>query len=482
MTAVGFRSLRWLTALMVLGIAGCAVNQAKEVAKYRSVIGADKPIPPFLPGQPLSLERALELANYNNERLGLQGEAYLQALIAKDRAIGNFLPTISMNPSYSFRQPSEPNTGGPFSSTNAAFTNSISGSENLFRGFRDINNYRAAGLTADQRRALLLDAQATVLIGVAQVYYQTVLAERSVEVLTNSLAVQEARVDEAQTRVKEGLAIALDVYQSEAQAAATKALLVVAQNSVANGRSTLAFLLAVPVQKSPFVDDVRIPDLFPSIDALQSQAARSRQDLVAAAAAVEAAKYDVKAAIGEYYPSVNLNLSYILSKPEVASGTWWNGVLSANIPIFSAGQIEADVRTAWSFLRSAKLSESQTRRQVVQDVEIAYQNVLTSRERLPILQVQVAAAAEALRSAEGLYTAGTGKNIDRLVAQDQLLSAQLQLTSQQVNHKLFHLELLRALGTLSTRLPGEPTTQPATQPATLPTTLPTAPTTLPAVQ
>ncbi|MCY2953450.1 MAG: TolC family protein, partial [Planctomycetota bacterium] len=162
------------------------------------------------------------------------------------------------------------------------------------------------------------------------------------------------------------------------------------------------------------------------------------------------------------------------SKPELSNSGWWSGVLSANIPIFSAGQIEADVRSAWSFLRTAKLGESQTRKQVVEDVEISYHDIFASRERVQVLQVQVVAAAEALRQADERYKAGVGPNIDRLIAQDQLLSAQLQLTTAQVNYKLFHLELFRAIGKLTTRLPDQPATQP--------TTLPTAPTTVPAAQ
>jgi outer membrane protein len=474
MTAVWSNGFRAFTLVALLALAGCAVDQAKEVAKYRSVVGPDQPLPAFTPGEPLSLQRALELANQNSEQIGLQGEAYLQALIAKDRAVGNFLPTLSMNPAYSFRQQSQPNTGSPFSSTNAAFTNSLSGNQNLFRGFRDINTYRAANLNADQRRALLLNTQANVLVGVAQTYYQATLAERSVDVLKNSLAVQDRRVYETSEKVKAGTAIPLDVAQSEAQAAATRALLITAQNNVANGRSILTFLLGVPVQSCPLVDDVRIPAELPTLDQLLEQAAQYRQDIVAAVAAVEAAKYDVHVAIGQYYPSVSLNLNYILSKPELSNSGWWSGVLSANIPIFSAGQIEADVRSAWSFLRTAKLGESQTRKQVVQDVQISYHDIFASRERLHVLKVQLDAAAEALRQADERYLRGVGLNIDRLIAQDSLLSAQLQLTSQQVNDKLFHLELIRAIGKLTTRLPDQPTTQP--------TTLPAAPTTVPAAQ
>src|SRR5208283_3342875 len=71
----------------ILLIGGCAVDQKKEVAAYRKIIdqGVQKPIE-LAPGQELSLENALALANEHNEQLALRGEDYLQALINKNRA------------------------------------------------------------------------------------------------------------------------------------------------------------------------------------------------------------------------------------------------------------------------------------------------------------------------------------------------------------------------------------------------------------
>ncbi len=91
-----------IVALISLGVAGCAVDQDKEVAQYRKVLDGEKPTtrPVYESGQPLSLVRALQLATTNNEQLASQGETYVQALIAKDRAAAAFWPTISLTPTY----------------------------------------------------------------------------------------------------------------------------------------------------------------------------------------------------------------------------------------------------------------------------------------------------------------------------------------------------------------------------------------------
>jgi len=445
-----------LAVLLCAVVGGCAVDQAKEVASYRSVINADRPIEAFDVGSPLTLERALELANHYNERLGLQGEAYLQSLINRQRAAANFMPTLSFAPSG--------NVGGGNASTFQG-TAPLNARQNLFNGFIDISNYRAAANNIQQQRALLLDAQATVLLSVAQVYYQILRSEGSVEVLKNTLLLQQERVRDIRARQQAGLARPLDVAQTEAQASATRVSLLNAQNNVSNGRSTLGFLVGVPVHRSPLVDEIRLPETLPELPELQQIGAANRQDLIAAADVVLAARYRVDAAIGQYYPSVSLNLSYILARRNIRSNTDWTAAISANVPIFSAGLIEVDVREAWSIFRQAELTESQLRRQIIQDVEVAHQNVLASRERLAELDVQTKAADAALRLAEELYNAGLATNLERLAAQDQRLSAELQLASERFNYKLYHLDLLRTIGRLSLRLPGAPATRPATQPA-----------------
>lgn len=452
--ATAFKLLSGAALLCGLS-AGCAVDQTKEVGIYRQILGTEQPSPDFAAGQPLTLELAMQLANHHNERLGLEGEQYLRALIEKDRAFAEFLPTINLAPSH-FRQ--DPTPGADRSRLDVP----VNAQGNLFRGMSDVASYRAAGRTVQQRRALLLEAQATVLLEVAATYYQILRSERLVEVLRSSLAVQETRVRDTRARREAGTVPPLDVFQTESQAASTRVRLIEAQNDAADGRTTLSFLIGTDVGHSPLVDDKQVPEALLSLEDYQQAAAEWRQDLVAARAAVDAARLEVDAAIGQYYPSVSLNLNVFLKRESLPSESDWNALLIANLPVFSAGRIHADVREAWSRLRSARLSELQTSREIRRDVEVVYQDLHASADRLRELQVQLTAAEQALRSAEELYKAGWGTNLDRLTAQASLLTAQLELASERYDRKLMYLRLLRATGQLGGRLPGEPATRPAT--------------------
>jgi len=114
-----------ISLLLASIVAGCAVDQKKEVETYQNVLHANllSNDPAFTLGQPLTLRQALDLANHQNERLAVEGENYLQALIDRKRAAAAFLPTVNIVPTYEFRE--NANTG---SSGNSSLMRWISSS------------------------------------------------------------------------------------------------------------------------------------------------------------------------------------------------------------------------------------------------------------------------------------------------------------------------------------------------------------------
>jgi outer membrane protein TolC len=116
------------------------------------------------------------------------------------------------------------------------------------------------------------------------------------------------------------------------------------------------------------------------------------------------------------------------------------------------------------------------RREVLHDVQTAYENLMTSDRRIFELGDQVRASDEAFQQARNAFLNNPAINLDVLVAQDQLLNAELQLTSAQFDRTVFYLDLVRATGRLHEVAAAGPTTAPTTSPATVPTTtMPTTP-------
>lgn len=496
-----------VVATAVLFAAGCQVDQRKEVAQYRSILDRNvAPAPPLHDGETLTLARAMALASQADEGLAARGEDYVQALIARNRALANFLPTVSFQPSFVVAQPSNGTAAGATTGGNTAALGPIStgfstssvlgtassldlvsasagtgqfrrtggvvtrleapvvGSINVFRGFGDVANLDVAKLDINQRRELMLDLQDTVLLNVAQGYYQVLRSQAQADVLRNSLAVQEARVKLVRDQFAQKLATRLAVAQSEAQADATRVTLLQAESDVRNGRVTLAYLIGAGAITGPLADDFTPPPAATqSAGAYVDAALRDRRDYVAARFNTRAARRAVDVYVAQYYPSVSLNVAGFLYREFLSDASKWDAILSANLPIFSAGLIEADVRAAWSRLRQAALAEQATRRAIVRDVEVAYENLATAERKITELEGEVEAAEEALRQSKSAYVNGLAINLDVLVAQDQLLNAQLQLTGVRYDRVVFHLELLRTAGELNPRVLVSPSA--STQPA-----------------
>jgi outer membrane protein len=445
------------------------VDQHKEVQTYRNVVDSGLPhAKSYHSGQPLSLAQAMALANEENEQIGLQGENYLQALIAKNRAVAAFLPTVSFQPDFTIEQP--PLNGTTSAGSNVAPQVAASGGGYVIRGdtwqrfeapvngamnfnFVSYPNLQSAEQTIVQQRQLLLDTRATVMLGAAQTYYQVLLSEKQVSVLENSLKLQQARLLDAQGRFQNHLALALEVAQTRAQVASTEATLTQARNDVRDGRHMLAFLVGVGEIDGPLQDEVILPGNLPSVDDFRAYAAAHRQDLLGAEAAVRAAKFAVDAAIAQYYPSVSLNVAGFLYRQYFSDASKWDAILIGNLPIFSAGIIEADVRDAWSKLRQAALYQSELRRQIDRDVQVAFDGLIAAQDELTSLDQEVQAASDALNQSEQLLKNQLAIPLDVLTAQDTLLTAQLSYASENISRTIFYLDLLRITGQLDPTSP-----------------------------
>jgi len=474
-------SFRGIFVLMLLGLSGCPTQQ-EEIQSYRKVVDAGLPRPQsYQPGQPLSLARAMALANEDNEQIGLQGENYVQALIAKSRAISQFLPTIAFQPDFTIEEqplngtasagatvtPEVAASAGGYvirGDTWQRFEAPITGGMNL--SFVSYPNLKSTEQTIIQQRQLLVDTQATLMLNVAQTYYQVLLSEAQVRVLENSLKVQDARLVDAESRFRNHLALALEVSQTRALVAATEASLTQAQSDARNARHGLAFLIGTSEIDGPLADAAVVPDEMPAVEEFREYASTHRQDLLGAESAVRAAKYAVDAAIAEYYPSVSLNVAGFLYREYFSDASKWDAILIGNLPIFSAGIIQADVRNAWSKLRQAALYQSELLRQIDRDVQVAYDNFMTSRQELTSLDAEVQAASDELNQSEQLLKNQLAIPLDILTAQDTLLSAQLNYTSEQLNQSIYYLDLLRITGQLDPNSPERWHT--ATMPSSVP--------------
>jgi outer membrane protein TolC len=454
---------RMSMVLVLTGVAGCKVDQAADVNAYRSITDIDGQPMGHRKGEALSVKDALQLANSLNERLGIEGERYVQALAERQRRAAALRPTLDAFGNVSLRDvPSGGGSGGS-GSRRTTVDAGLTAQYTLLTGQSDLYALRAADIDIRARRWLLLDLRESLLLETATAYYRVMQAERLIEVLKSSVAVQEERLRDATARQEVGFVRPLDVAQIEAQRADTRVQLLDAMSDAAQSRSALALLTGASVGESPLSDGFEPETAARDLESFLRAGYEGRQDLLAAGDAAEASRIRVDEALGRYFPTIAINLDWFLHRDSNPTNLDLLGLISVTTPLFSGGELKADLREAWSVFRETVMTHQLTRRQVRSDVERAFDRFSSSNARIVELRAQVRASEASLRQAEASYSAGLATNLERVAAQDQLLNAQLRAAREDFERKLAYLELLRACGRLSGDLAGaviEPTVLP----------------------
>ncbi|MCX5688686.1 MAG: TolC family protein [Planctomycetota bacterium] len=436
---------------------GCKTNQSADVASYQAISDPGGAQAQQEADAELSLEQAMRLTATYNEQLAQRGENYIQALASRQRAASALKPTLDLFANASLKE----NTGsaGIFQTDGG-----LSGQYRLLTGKSDLRTVDAADARIEAARWLILDLRESLLVQVARAYYEALRAQRLTQTLESSVKAQSDRLADARARNEVGLARPLDVSQIEAQVARTSSLLIAAQRQAAESRSTLKLLTNAQIDASPLSDGFEPPQLTLDQSQLIQLAQAHRQDLLAAAAQIDASRSLVDAAIGQYSPALSLNLDYFLFRSPQDSAPNLTSILGVRMPLFAAGRIEAQVREAWSVFRQQVLVHRATQREIRRDVETAFLRLEASQRLVAQLEIQVSAAAQSVELAEASYAAGLGTNLERVVAQDQLLAAQLEAISAAFTTKIAYLELLRACGTLSHEMIATPLPTPGDTP------------------
>lgn len=437
-----------ILALLLWGT-GCTVDQAAEVNQYRGITDIALP-EPFTPGDNLSLVRAMCLAGTYNEDLAISGEQYLRLLIERQRRTADLLPTLDLFGDLALRE----NTG---TARVAAFDAGVSARYSFPTGLGDRRALSAAAIDAEAGRWALLDVREALLLQSARAYYEVLRAERLIGVLESSADVQGERLRDIQGRQGVGFARPLDVAQIEAQASATNVLLIEARSSASRARSALTFITGVEAGASPLIDGLNLPATSPTVAELVAQAELARADLLASRTSAAATRERVDAAFSQYAPTIGVNLDWFLLRESSPDDLDLTSLISINLPLFSAGRIDADVRESWSLFRESVLRHQGLRRQVRFEVETALIELETSRLRIAELDIQVAAARETLRQAEATYAAGRGTNLERVQAQADQTEAEVRRASEEFTLKLAYLTLRRVCGMLAADAGATPT-------------------------
>jgi outer membrane protein TolC len=312
-----------------------------------------------------------------------------------------------------------------------------------FRNLRSADaNLQAAQLSVQDSRDLVVEA-----VGNA---YLLIIAD------TARIDTAKAQADTSQVLFQRavdlhtaGTAPAIDPLRAEVQLRTDQQSLLVAQNQADKDKIALGRVIGLPPGQQFNLSD-RLP--FAPLDAMTPeialrQAFANRADFKAAEERVRAAMLARRAAVAEYYPTVDFNANFGDAGSYLSNSHNVFGVAGAvNFPIFNGGRIRADVEQTDVTIRNRQNELGDLRGQIDQQVRTALLDLRSAADQFAVAQRNVQLAHETLTQSRDRFTAGITDNVEVVQAQQSVVTADSNLIDATYRHNQAKIELARALG------------------------------------
>lgn len=293
----------------------------------------------------------------------------------------------------------------------------------------------------------------TVFLNAITAYYQVQGSEASIAATRAAEENTRQNLRAAEARYMAGAATPLDKLQAQTAHSQARLNRIKTEGEARNLRATLANVMGLAPNTTytlASLPTAQADDTFSqNVEKLLEQARKSRPDLVAAEAQVQAARANIQAARADEKPTISLFATPGMTKniPGSSSHSTSFGV-QINIPIFSGFAPTYRTQAAEMALIGKESDRDNIAQQVALDVVKAHNNLSTSTQTLRTTQDLLKSATQAQAVANGRYTAGVGTFLDLLDAQSKLDDARAQEIQARLNWQIARFTLAQALGLL----------------------------------
>jgi outer membrane protein len=323
----------------------------------------------------------------------------------------------------------------------------------------DIAALREARATAAAGDETLRAARLDLYMRVAQAYFDVLVAQDQVKIYNAYEDAYRREYDQTRVRFEQGLSAEVDMNQAKAYYLNIKSERIGVANTLETARQALAKIIGRPPgQLATLRED--FPMKMPSpanVEAWVAQAEQHNADIGADTHSLRAAEHAVTAARGGHLPTLTASFSYgktgawytrAASDPSYARGEAAVG-LALSFPLFSGGQVHAQVRQTLAQRDEAASTLEIARRQAYSDVRSDYKALEQGVEQVEAAHQATQAAANSVRSMQMGYEIGTQSLTNLVVAISILADTQNQYSNTRHQFVLNLLGLKQAAGVLA---------------------------------
>lgn len=336
---------------------------------------------------------------------------------------------------------------------------SYSGVLSLNQPLMRLGNYKTfqqGELQAELADLQLRQAELTLRLRVARGFFEVLQAEDALATLAQQKEAFATQLAQARRSYEVGLAPITDVSEAQSRYDLTLAQEIAARNDLAVRRRALEKSIARPLPPLHRVDPAAPVQILPEAQ-LQSLADTAADGSLLTAVADKTraiARIEVERQDAGHAPTIDIVASVAKNRnasfgPFGGTTTYPRSVgVEFQIPLYQGGAVTSRVREAVALLGRADAELEEARRQAALDAEQARLGVESGSALVQALEQAVKSTQQQVQATRRGFEVGVRTRVDVLNAEQQLFSAQRDLSSARYQVLLAALQLKAAAGAL----------------------------------
>ncbi|MFN4282747.1 MAG: TolC family outer membrane protein [Alphaproteobacteria bacterium] len=301
-------------------------------------------------------------------------------------------------------------------------------------------------------RARLLTTEQQVLLNAMASYIDVLRDQAVLDLNINNEQRLRRQLDAANDRFRVGEITRTDVAQAEARLSRAISDRITAEGNLAASRAVYRNNVGdAPAGLVPPQAPVNLPV---SQDEAISIASSRFPDVIAADYTEQSARANVVAVERELWPDLGVRGTLSADRGTTNGNTEANSAsitAEISVPLYTAGSVAARIRAAKQTATQRKLQFDQARRDAAETATQSWESLETARASLRALDAEIQASQIALEGVEKEALVGSRTVLDVLDAEQELLTAKVNLVRAQRNEIAAAYELKAAVGSLTAR-------------------------------
>ncbi|MAF94676.1 MAG: hypothetical protein CMM60_02820 [Rhodospirillaceae bacterium] len=375
------------------------------------------------------------------------------------RSASDFYPQISVTgditqeviDSPAERQQDDGQGGKPSSRT--AERGSVSVIQNLFNGFLTTSSVRTAQLNKELSQMTLEGTRQNIVFEGINAYVNVLKQNLLTELSRENEATIRQQLKLEDERVQRGTGVAVDVLQAKSRLQVAKERRVSLEGALVDTISRYTQTFNHAPDLNAMTDPVAPVEMVPSqLDRAIDLALLGNPALGNTSVNIEVARERKRMVQAELYPIIDLESAWSFEKNAGAVlgvRRDYSVTLRATWNVFTGFSTRNLMAQASFDLGASKDSYDFTSRKVIEQTKLAWQALLTSRQRLELLENAVNIASEVFSSRQQLHEAGKETVINVMDAENEVNNAQINFTSASYDEQLAVYQLLLTMGLLN---------------------------------